>query len=204
MENHFNVIPLFSIPLIDFQISDLCNDVEKLFFTVAESDWIEVNSWNNITKNKFILSKDDDLLNKIEDISTQLISNLLGISSSLQVTTSWFTRTPPGERGNPHSHTNSWWSGVYYFRDNTSAIKFEQFDRGVMIPHKIDMDNPFNSSSFVLSPQKGTLILFPSHLIHSIQKNNTDVNRHSLAFNLMPHGEIGIGDSWFNYKKIIS
>jgi uncharacterized protein (TIGR02466 family) len=200
IQNQFNVIPLFPTPLIDFKVMELSNDVEKLFSNVKDSDWLEVNPWNNITKNKFILNDDANLLEKITELSGGLISSLLFTSNSLQITTSWFTRTPPNERGNPHSHTNSWWSGVYYFRDDTSPIKFEQFDRGVSIPHQYQNENEFNTSAFILSPQKGTLILFPSHLIHSIQKNNTNFNRHSLAFNIMPKGETGIGDSWFNFK----
>ena len=116
----------------------------------------------------------------------------------LQITTSWCTKTPPMQRGNPHTHTNSWWSGVYYFRDDTSAIKFEQYDTGVYIPHEGEA-NEFNSSAFTLEPEIGTLILFPSKLIHSIQLNDTNTNRRSLAFNIMPKGKVGNTDSYYEY-----
>ena len=198
-QSNFNVIPLFPIPLIDFKLMEFCNDVEKNFCLISDEDWIEVNTWNIISNNKFILNSDKELLDKFNEVSNALICTLIRSSIKTQITTSWFTKTPPNERGNQHSHTNSWWSGVYYFRNDTSAIKFEQFDRGVVVPYENNQPNEFNTSAFILKPEKGTLILFPSYLVHSIQKNESSSNRHSLAFNIMPKGEIGTGDSWFNY-----
>lgn len=198
-QSNFNVIPLFPIPLIDFKLMEFSNDVEKTFCLMSDDDWEEINSWNIISKNKFVLNSDKELLDKFNQVSNALICTLIRSSIKTQITTSWFTKTPSNERGNQHSHTNSWWSGVYYFRNDTSAIKFEQFDRGVHVPYENNEPNEFNTSAFTLKPEKGTLILFPSYLIHSIQKNESSSNRHSLAFNIMPKGEVGVQDSWFEY-----
>ena len=45
-----------------------------------------------------------------------------------------------------------------------------------------------------------TIILFPSNLRHSIEKNLSNKIRYSIAFNTLPLGEIGTGDSKINFK----
>jgi hypothetical protein len=48
--------------------------------------------------------------------------------------------------------------------------------------------------------ENNVLILFPSDLEHSIEKNLSEENRYSLAFNILPLGEIGSEDSKINFK----
>jgi len=39
------------------------------------------------------------------------------------------------------------------------------------------------------------LLLFPSKILHKIGKHESTIARHSIAFNVLPIGEIGEGDS---------
>jgi hypothetical protein len=48
--------------------------------------------------------------------------------------------------------------------------------------------------------ENSILILFPSDLKHSIEKNLSDKTRYSIAFNTLPLGEIGDADSKINFK----
>lgn len=198
-ENHFSVIPLFPSPLISLIDETLCEDVEKLFLE-CDKNWL-VNSQNNNlrTKDVHVLNLNGKLLLSLTEISKELISSVLKISNQIQITTSWFTKVPSNEKGTPHTHTNSWWSGVYYFRDSMSAIKFEKFPFGIDVVSKTSEQNEFNSLAFYAVPKKGTLLLFPSELIHSIQKNDTEFDRCTLAFNIMPKGLIENGDSTFTF-----
>ena len=46
--------------------------------------------------------------------------------------------------------------------------------------------------------KKNMVIFFPSYLEHSILNNTSKKPRHSLAFNLIPFGKYGVGDSTYN------
>ncbi len=49
--------------------------------------------------------------------------------------------------------------------------------------------------SYVITPAHGRLCLFPSYLRHKVEKNESDVTRYSLAFNILPKGRWNVQDS---------
>jgi len=197
-KKHFNVIPLFPSPLLSLVDDSLCDSVENLFDShTGEWQIPDVVNQNSRTKDVYVLNSNGKLLLNLTSISKELINLVLKTSVDIKITTSWFTKVPPGERGTPHTHNNSWWSGVYYFKDPISPIKFEKFSFGIdpLNENQIREVNEFNSLSFSATPTRGTLLLFPSNTIHCIQKNTENSDRHTLAFNIIPKGKIGNGDA---------
>ena len=59
--------------------------------------------------------------------------------------------------------------------------------------------NIYNSKSFTIVPQQNELILFFSNLRHEIKTNLSDKDRYSLAFNCLPSGNFGKGDSYSEF-----
>ena len=53
-----------------------------------------------------------------------------------------------------------------------------------------------NCKSFELKPEKNKLIFFPSYLRHKIKIHKGDTVRYSLAFNIIPIGDVGYYDSF--------
>jgi hypothetical protein len=53
----------------------------------------------------------------------------------------------------------------------------------------------YNSKSFTIVPEQNELILFFSNLRHEIITNSSNKDRYSLAFNCLPSGSFGEGDS---------
>ena len=107
---------------------------------------------------------------------------------------SWVTKTEPNGHGNEHAHSNSWLSGVYYPEDNNqSGIRFS-YDNTIFnnVPKQF---NIYNSHTWTLDAEKNLLIIFFSNLRHRILPNLSKQNRYSLAFNVMPKGDFGWGDS---------
>ena len=51
------------------------------------------------------------------DVSLQVLSEVAG-AKKIKMTTSWLTAIEPDETPVMHRHTNSWFSGVYYFQDS--------------------------------------------------------------------------------------
>ena len=124
----------------------------------------------------------------------------------LKITNSWANRYQSGQYSQPHIHTNSVVSGIFYFEKIDVPTFFLQKDSWM-----VGMtENCFYSSASSLylskeesdgrylakeiKPDYGTLCLFPSSMIHGC--NPTKKSRYTLAFNSYPSGRIG-GDDYF-------
>ena len=85
--------------------------------------------------------------------------------------------------------------------ENPTDIVFDDM-RDTRLKLHCNFYNMYNSKSWKITPNNGMLIFFPSEVHHQILKNNSNIERYSLAFNLMPTGKIGIenSDSFVNLK----
>ena len=143
---------------------------------------------------KFTLLDDYPEMKKLfTSISLQILKEVAG-AEKIKITTSWLTAIAPNATPTLHRHSNSWFSGVYYFQDSYSGLEFKN-----PIDRDIDLKNGKLTSNWKLNPKKNMLVFFPSYLYHKIEKNTFDEVRHSLAFNIMPDGTTGKVDSEFVY-----
>lgn len=113
------------------------------------------------------------------------------------ITTSWSTRTRKGDYSKFHNHRNCFYSGVYYFGgdDKTGKIRFNNPFRKTWWVESTRL-NELNMDQFGIAPHKNLVVFFPSYIDHAIQEHQSDTTRYSIAFNLMPVGELGQEDSW--------
>jgi uncharacterized protein (TIGR02466 family) len=153
-----------------------------------------------ISKNFNILDDINYLKDEIENNIKNYLNNIMKLKINFQFTTSWVTKTPPNGYSQKHEHSNSFLSGVYYpIGDKNFSIKFYKKSDFWCI-RNIEANNLNAEWYDVNIRENSVLILFPSHLKHSIEKNLSDKTRYSIAFNTLPLGEIGDGDSKINFK----
>jgi len=112
-------------------------------------------------------------------------------------TTSWGTRTEPLQDTEWHNHHTCLYSGIFYMQvaKDTGNLLLQDFNKKnlSLTPSSY---NEYNSVSWQIEPQEKMLVLFPSHLYHKIGRNmNKSTARYSIAFNFMPIGDMGKGDS---------
>ena len=174
-------------------IDEVCN---SLPFKLTGND----KNANLTSEERDVLKKDklNFLKRMILDKFNELNNEIFKYDNEFIITTSWFTHTKNDKFGNFHNHSNSMFSGVFYFTDDNSSIKFQNFNKNTcfnIIPKEF---NVYNSSSWEVKPPKGTILLFPSELYHYVNISNND--RKSLAFNIVPVGEYGGGDSKVNVE----
>ena len=197
----WELIPLFSKPLsmssidenISDQLVDMCRDVEW----VEDSEDTGYNSsWS---LNRYVLNETDSLKEYFTQVVKSCIKDILEYDTEIQITSSWFVRTFPDGSSVDHSHCNSWFSAVVYFGDydDDSSELVLQTDPHMIMVNKTD--NIFNSHRLNIKPKHGMLVMFPSEVRHHATKNKSKKIRYCLAFNIMPKGLSGIGDSSFSY-----
>ena len=206
-----NCLPLFS---------------SNVFYTYIEEDTSEIN-YNDFeykpikhflqftdenfaysSKNTRVLEKYPNtkkiLLNKFIEIAR----NTLNYNCDFLISTSWITKVKPGGFSHRHSHRNSFYSGVYYFENeyslNSGSIRFTSPVNNLS-DYDIDSSNRgkfsvLSSKNWRIPPEKKKLLLFPSYLEHTVLKNNEKIDRHSIAFNIVPIGKYGNGDSTYDSR----
>ena len=116
---------------------------------------------------------------------------------SMNITTSWVNRYAKGDLTHQHHHSNSIISGVYYLEDcdETAPIQFHRAPGYVNLwPNTINLPikqhNALNIDVVTVIPKAGELIMWPSHLAHSVPPNQSDTPRHTIAFNTFVKGTL--------------
>ena len=142
------------------------------------------------------------LLNQFKQVAKENF----GYTNDFIISTSWITKMEKkGEISQSHCHKNSFYSGVYYFDE------YEEDEGGVLeimtpLSNHFDFNvmpedwNVYTGRSLQFSPKKNLLILFPSYLFHQVLSYEGTSIRKSLAFNIVPIGFYGDGDSAVNTK----
>ena len=193
MSDVLNVTPVPIFPSTLYCM-DIHNDVSDFFKNITDSIDFKTIGDNPHWVTKFTLLDDYPEMKKLfTSISLQILKEVAG-AEKIKITTSWLTAIAPNATPTLHRHSNSWFSGVYYFQDSYSGLEFKN-----PIERDIDLKNGKLTSNWKLNPKKNMLVFFPSYLYHKIEKNTFDEVRHSLAFNIMPDGTTGKVDSEFVY-----
>ena len=97
----------------------------------------------------------------------------------------WINVREPGEKLEVHGHTESAIAATYYIKAKEGCGDLVAYDTG----GAIDWDNnTLSSSPYVrvrrFKPVEGTLIFFPSYVLHGVDENKSDDLRISLSTDL--------------------
>ena len=200
---NYNTVPLFPSPIIQVMVdgdtSELL-DYDDRDTTVSSEQGIP-------GVNQRVLELYPKTKKILLDTFTSVAHEVLGYKKrDYAITTSWITLNKKGEGSHHHRHNNSFWSGVYYYQEEypegTGKILFENpnstaFDFALQ-DNDIEHFNNMNALVLTVEPKPNLLIMFPSYILHQVLPNNIDTERCSLAFNTIPLGSWGDGDSYLD------
>ncbi len=187
-------VQLFPTLIYDVECSYLIDDVLDELNKVK---WR--HDWANINDTVFTLDNNKTLVKKIENVVNETLSEIK-YTVPLKMSTSWFTRIPPGDVGRNHYHTNSFYSGIFYFQDHNSNLVVSKQQPQIHVPFKTKDFGLVSSGDVGLKADKGHMILIPGDIRHWVEQNTNNIDRHSLAMNFMPDGFCHAEDSSYNYK----
>ena len=142
------------------------------------------------------MKKYEDLNTEINNALNSTIKDVLKLNDvNYRIYNSWLTKAKPESFSDSHNHSNSWLSGVYYPKGNAGFnIKFfnDNISQFYTLPTEY---NIFNSGEWTINIEDNFLIIFFSQLRHKIMQNESNMDRYSLAFNVIPKGKFGDSDS---------
>lgn len=190
------LLQLFAVPLL---ITKYENNLSKELAFVEKLTYAPNGMNGNFrSKDSYVFDK-KQLVNikKFCQHSLDMFTkDVMQAKEKLIITQSWCNTNPKGSIHHEHIHPNSIVSGVFYFRIDSSLppIMFSktQFE---MLKLNFEKFNSINSETFYLPLVSGELILFPSHLRHSVPRNTSDEVRISLSFNTFVKDSLGSQDS---------
>lgn len=127
---------------------------------------------------------------------------VLGVQKDLtwEITASWVNQNDKGDYSTMHTHANSLISGVMYLNvdEKSGGIAFHKdpsyknlWADTLCLDFEGNSDFVIDASVFI--PAQFDILIFPSTLRHSVLINESDILRHSLAFNAFPRGILGKG-----------
>jgi uncharacterized protein (TIGR02466 family) len=214
MKDHL-VTPLFAIPLYKSTIPPLdpitLTKLKNLEWEdpdafVEENERVEFDGsvTHQESADRHVLDRPSlaKLRKHIQGKIDDFVHNVIGVDHKMtwEITTSWVNRSVKGGYGASHYHSNSLISGVLYLEvdDISGKICFHKqlhwdnlFSDTIRITYSEINDT--NADTVLFTPRTNDIILFPSHLSHSIPPSESEQDRYSLAFNVFPRGVVGKG-----------
>lgn len=181
--------PLFSKPIFKTYI-DLGNvNLENVKWARNYQNWIST-SQQVLDDPEF-----SELADKVYQGVAEYFYNIMQAEPSIElyVTESWFNKTENGQSHHRHWHPNSLLSAVVYLESegDSGRIKFitSQYDT---LEYNIVGPNLYNSRSWSVTPERGTMIVFPSNVEHMVEEYFGNTPRISLSFNTFIRGNINV------------
>ena len=145
--------PLFASYIYTFQVTentDRLKDHKETYKDVSKD--VSYESGNaSISRNLRVLEKYPKIKRNFIEKFKKIAKEEYEYNEEFVITTSWFTKTEKGQYSNMHLHTNSFYSGVYYYdeyTDDSSACKYESplvaFPSYTMVPREYNLKNSMN------------------------------------------------------------
>jgi uncharacterized protein (TIGR02466 family) len=196
IENIFP-IPIYTskINVDDFDI----NDVE--FTHTGPTNQVSISKDNNLLAQQ----RYSNLRSRIDEHMHHFYYDVFGYTKQTypEMVSSWVVRSNPSQESGWHCHGNSIFSGVVYLQtdENCGNIWFrkETLLTGIMQPEN-EFQTIYNHLFHSIVPSKGLIILFPSFIFHKVSKNDSTVDRYSLAFNYFIKGDFPVRTANLNLR----
>lgn len=188
---------IFTTPLYVVNTQRLLTQEESNYVHSLKSDTILNVGTNYNTKNSYVLNEKilENLKNVIMLYVKDYFTKVLSTTAQPYITQSWLNYQTQDQFHHMHDHPNSIVSGVFYIKtDEKDSVSFHKRIYETVLLDKTSL-NAFNANDINTSIRMGDLIMFPSSLLHSVSKKETNNERISLAFNVFVKGKIGVPEA---------
>lgn len=202
-----NVTPAFSTPIYYSNIKGLNFDINTL--DLGDENTFAVNALhtNVLTsqrKNVLTEARFKKIRLIADEAMRRYVHDILRIPTTctLKLIDSWVVVGTPGSETNLHLHANSLFSGVFYIQSLPDAGVLglympesqNTYCTPTIRPQPEEL-NIFNSAYWYVEPQTHDVVIFPSHVMHRVSRNNSGHVRIAIAFNYFLEGLISESNS---------
>lgn len=195
---------LFPTPLFTGRLSDLglCDRIETKLRALQAAG----QGATSITNAMRAYMTPDDIhtlpeMKELVDVIMKESSEILDVFAVKRdahyITNMWANIAHPNRRHGMHMHPNCILSGLVYIKTpaNCGPTVFaspRQLAKSLEFTYL--QKNEFNADVFVMVPEKGRMLMWPSHVPHAVEEGRADEfeDRIVVAFNIMIRGRVDI------------
>ena len=177
-------LPFFKWKLDDFTINKTLDIVKNLSYTK--------NQYNYITYDVGSLAFLIPILNlKLDELRTKIFPTDLPFS--IKLTELWVNKNIFTNSHFRHHHPNSMFSGIIYLTEGYEMGATRFYYENIYNVYKFMFGNKPTQDDlfFDILPEKGSVIIFPSNIQHSVLPNKSQKSRYTISFNSFFNGQIG-------------
>ena len=180
---------LFAEPILKYKFNLNCNEILD---TLKNLTYVPIEGKDCLRSSdcKSLLDKLPDLKKSVIQACNDWLNDKMKLNVEFEIIEAWATKTKTGGYSSMHRHSHCILSGVFYLKDN-NQIKIHK-------PYVSDFWNmkpteytKHNSLSYYVQSNKNEMILFPNYIYHQINKYHGQEDRYSIAFNILPRGNLG-------------
>ena len=206
MNTDFSLLTLFPVPVYISKI-EISEQTKQ---QVKQQHFKEIGS-----KNGFMTATTDMLgnsefaeLRKLIDSHVQdYVKNIYAPEDGIEffLTTSWAMLHRPGNWSHTHTHANAIVSGILYLTTDAKSgdLLFTNAHNN-LAPKLLTINkksyNPYNTEFWHITPEDNQIVIFPSNLPHSVNRNESDIDRYCIAFNYFIRGTLGHHEGLLNIR----
>ena len=194
-----NILPVFPSLIIREKIEDYDKYKDELILYAYEQEKKDPDGLKNSknlgwqSQHKYANSQ-----NPVSSIVINLIKSILNNKNVFNIKDlskakmqMWININKPGDYNTRHNHPGSDLSGVFWVKSLQKSGNLTFYSPNVMT--QIQQINStkeeigkklFITPTVEIQPLEGVIVLFPSDLTHSVQKNNSNEDRISVSFNI--------------------
>ena len=194
MDLNYKTVNIFPVPVHQFDVngfSEIQDELIDYVYKMREKDPVghTISNRRGWQSSCFSLDNEDDIL---QNFLTNCLSEFPPIEKSIKLFVSaWININPPEAFNLKHNHPTSDLSGVLWIKSQKDCgnIIFES-PLSFATHQEIDSytedfkknNNYFHNFSF--NPVAGRILVFPSHLEHHVDFNQSQEDRISVSFNI--------------------
>ena len=194
MDLSYNTVNIFPVPIHIFDVngfSEIQDELIDFVYKMREKDPVghTISNRRGWQSSCFSIDTEDDVLKLF---LTNCLAVFPPIKKSVKLFVSaWVNINPPEAFNMKHNHPTSDLSGVLWIKSQKDCgnIIFES-PRSFATHQEIECYNEdFKENnnyfhSFAFNPVAGRIMVFPSHLEHHVDFNNSQEDRISVSFNM--------------------
>lgn len=196
LEFKANQAHLFTTPIWEAMIQNVDNQAIKQYALGLRDKYPGANisnrgGWHSKELDLPLPPSLDELINDLTAFINDFCAQTTGIND-LILGNWWININGKYNYNAEHDHQNALLSAVYYVEvldNNTGNLVLHREDSSRYYLGKYKgLNVPFTQQSYVTSPTCNKLVIFPAWTKHSVEMNNSDTERISIAFNFVePH-----------------
>ena len=187
---------LFPTPVVFIDLGRELTKIEKNTIIQFKDDSFK-NEGNLSSNNNYVLNDKrlEDLKKFFLQETHNYFKNFCNSKNNIEfyITQSWLNMTDTNQYHHKHHHPHSFLSGVFYIEadEELDDITFHNSLKPFMLTFESDAPSGFFAKCLNFKVKKNILVIFPSTLIHHVNKTKSKNTRISLAFNTFVKGTFG-------------